>query len=435
MLTPVGEPFFVALLIAGFRNWVANASSQLKVVSATLLLMSAFRIIRFHWLLRLNSRVHRELSEGLSADVARQLGLRKRPNIVVTTASNDVRLVIAHEMAHIKRRDHWLRWLEWIALIGLWWNPVMWWARNQLRISEEMACDDLVLESAAPDVHQYANSLLNMAELLAAPAIRPPVVASAINSGGRLEKRLKMMIAEKSWKVPSAVRMTIVAIATCVFPLGVVYAQDLEAVERRLGGAVEAGELSLQQANLMMEALKRSAGIDHSDREMEAKKRRYMEFMREIEAAVKDGKMSKEDAEKKLIAVRKEVFRNPGEQKARDNESVDREMEAKKRRYMEFARKIEVAVKEGELSKEDAKKKLIAVRREMFEETPRRDNRGLSVEDYRRAEAQIREAVEKGEVSKEDAEMRLIEMRKMIHSEKSEGDNNRSREPTDGNSR
>ena len=38
----------------------------------------------------------------------------------------------------------------------------------------------------------------------------------------------------------------------------------------------------------------------------------------------------------------------------------------------------------------------------------------ISVEDYRRAEAQIRQAVEKGEVSREDAEKRLVEMRKLI---------------------
>ena len=100
----------------------------------------------------------------------------------VTQELNDLDLCLAitHEMAHIKRGDHWFRWLEWIALIGLWWNPVMWWARDQLRISEEMACEDLVLEIAPSDGHQYAKSLLNIAELLAAPAICPPVVASAI---------------------------------------------------------------------------------------------------------------------------------------------------------------------------------------------------------------------------------------------------------------
>jgi polyhydroxyalkanoate synthesis regulator phasin len=51
----------------------------------------------------------------------------------------------------------------------------------------------------------------------------------------------------------------------------------------------------------------------------------------------------------------------------------------------------------------------------------RRDQRGISVEDYRRAEREIRELVEKGKVSKEDAERRLIEMRKAIRREKPEG--------------
>ena len=110
-----------------------------------MLLVAAFRIIRFHWLLEVNSRVNYDLSIGLSSGVASQLGLRKHPDIVVTTASiapcvwwmggrsvivvskratqklndMDLRLVITHEMAHIKRRSHWSRCLEWIALISL----------------------------------------------------------------------------------------------------------------------------------------------------------------------------------------------------------------------------------------------------------------------------------------------------------------------------
>ena len=40
--------------------------------------------------------------------------------------------------------------------------------------------------------------------------------------------------------------------------------------------------------------------------------------------------------------------------------------------------------------------------------------RGITVEEYRRGERQIREAERKGEVSKKDADKRLIEMRKAI---------------------
>ena len=54
------------------------------------------------------------------------------------------------------------------------------------------------------------------------------------------------------------------------------------------------------------------------------------------------------------------------------------------------------------------------MRRMIGGERREREHRSISVEDYRRAEAEIRKAVEKGEVSREDAEMRLGEMRKHI---------------------
>ena len=35
-----------------------------------------------------------------------------------------------HELAHLKRKDHWVRWLD-LAVAGLyWWHPVVWWARR-----------------------------------------------------------------------------------------------------------------------------------------------------------------------------------------------------------------------------------------------------------------------------------------------------------------
>ena len=226
------------------------------VVSAILFAVSAVRILRFHWLLVATARVHEDLSRGLASSVSRQFGLRKAPNILVTSANvapfvwwmagrgiivvssratqeldqEDLRLIITHEMAHIKRRDHWFRWLEWLALVIFWWNPIMWWARQQLRTSEEMACDQLVLQTSKSEVNQYANSLLNMAELLTSLEIRPPVMASAINSGGSFERRLKVMMSEKTWTAPAALRTAVMAMAMCLFPLGFVYAQDFEAV-------------------------------------------------------------------------------------------------------------------------------------------------------------------------------------------------------------
>ncbi len=404
------------------------------VVSAILFAVSAVRILRFHWLLVATARVHQDLSRGLASSVSRQFGFRKAPNILATSANvapfvwwmagrgiivvssratqeldqADLRLIITHEMAHIKRRDHWFRWLEWLALVIFWWNPIMWLARRELRSSEEMACDQLVLQTSKSEVNQYANSLLNMAELLTSPEIRPPVMASAINSGGSFERRLKVMMSEKTWTAPAALRTAVMAMAMCLFPLGFVYAQDFEAVERRLGGAVEAGELSLEQANLMMEALRRSSA---GDREVGARKERYQRFMNDIKEAAEAGKLTEEEAEMKLAAVRREMF-----EAGLQNDRELGEMEAKKQRYMLYMKEIKAAIEAGKLTEEEGEEKLIAVRREMFEQDRHRDAERRELEAkkrrYEQAARKIKEAHEAGKISEEEAEEKLIAMRR-----------------------
>jgi beta-lactamase regulating signal transducer with metallopeptidase domain len=331
-------------------------------------------------------------------------------------SDDDLRLVIAHEMAHIKRRDHWFRWIEWVALICLWWNPVMWWARNQLRISEEMACDDLVLESTAPEVHRYGNALLNMAELLTTAAVRPPVVASAINSGGSLEQRMKMMIVDKTWKVSTSMRMAIVAFATCVFPLGVVYAQE-EALERRLAGikeelkqAVEAGEHSKEDAVKKFNAVRREL-VERTERGYkEALERRLVGIKQELKQAVEAGEHSKEDAVKKFNAVRRELVER--------TEGGDKE--ALEQGLVGIKQDLKRAVEAGKHSKEDAEKKFNAVRRELVERTEGGDKEAL---ERRLAgiKQKLKQAVEAGEHSKEDAVKKFNAVRRELV-ERTEGD-------------
>lgn len=405
------------------------------VVSAILLAVSAVRILRFHCLLRATARVHQELSRGLASSVSRQFGLRKAPNLLVTSANitqfgwwmarrgiivvssratqerdqADLRFIITHEMAHIKRRDQWFRWLEWLSQIAFWWNPIMWWARRELRDSEEMACDQLVLQTAKSEVNQCAHSLLNMAELLTSQAIRLPVLASAINSGGNLEKRLNVMMNGRSWIAPVALRTVVVVMAMCILPLGFVYAQDLEAVQRRLGGAVEAGELSLGQANLMMETLRHSS---HRDSDLGSKEHRYMQFTKEIKAAVKVGKLSEEEAEEKLIAVRREMF-----EMKRGDEGEARELKKKKRRYEQVAREVKEAHEAGKISEMEAENKLIQLRREMFQ--MKRDDTEESRElqsrkrRYDQATREIKEAHQAGELSE-----KLIDLPREFFEEK-----------------
>ena len=54
-------------------------------------------------------------------------------------------VAVAARAAHLKRRDHWVRWLELIVGGLYWWHPVVWWGRRLLREAEEQCCDAWVV--------------------------------------------------------------------------------------------------------------------------------------------------------------------------------------------------------------------------------------------------------------------------------------------------
>src|ERR1700722_5348855 len=56
-----------------------------------------------------------------------------------------VRAVLAHELAHLRRRDHWVRWLELFAGCVMWWNPLFILVRRKIRQYAEQACDAWVV--------------------------------------------------------------------------------------------------------------------------------------------------------------------------------------------------------------------------------------------------------------------------------------------------
>ena len=75
-------------------------------------------------------------------------------------------LILAHELAHLRRRDHLVRVVELIVSTIYWWNPLVGFLRRQIHESEELCCDAWV-RSAFPDcAKSYAKILLKTAESL-----------------------------------------------------------------------------------------------------------------------------------------------------------------------------------------------------------------------------------------------------------------------------
>ncbi len=76
--------------------------------------------------------------------------------------SEDTPYVIAHEQAHIRRRDHWWKPLGFALLSVYWFNPAMWVAYILLCRDIEAACDEKVIREMAQEGRRaYSTALLN----------------------------------------------------------------------------------------------------------------------------------------------------------------------------------------------------------------------------------------------------------------------------------
>ena len=410
--------------------------------SALALAISLFRVVQFHVAMRRATTAAPPEVQGLSDRVSRSLGLRRSPPVLTTTARitpyvwwfggppqivvpsplvkslppAQLQLVLAHELAHIRRRDHWVRWVEWLSGVAFWWNPVTWWARRHLRANEELACDAVVLSTLQPDQRRYASSLLAVAEFLSTEGLRPPLVASTLTSGEELEARLTMILSNRLPRTPRWLLSASLALGALCLPMSVAYAQDFEAIQRRLTSAVEAGELTQAQARTMMEALRRASTDKpaRADVDKRALRERYAAMEQRVEAGIKAGKITREQGDARLAEARKSMF--GGATKAK----VEPDMRAKRERYAEYEKGLMARVQKGAMTKEEADAKLKEAREKMFGSAARKVDGAAAVdaramrERYAEYERGLVARVKKGAMTKEEADAKLKEARESM---------------------
>lgn len=88
------------------------------------------------------------LSEPVPGPIA--LGLLRTVILLPAAATGrlpeaELKTILAHELAHVRRGDLWVNWLQ-ILLQAVWWfHPVLWPLNRMIRRVREECCDDLLL--------------------------------------------------------------------------------------------------------------------------------------------------------------------------------------------------------------------------------------------------------------------------------------------------
>ena len=128
--------------------------------------------------------------------------------------------VIAHEEAHLKRKDHWWKPLGFALLTVYWFHPLLWVAYILLCRDIELACDEKVIK------HMETDEKTSYSESLLACSMPRRMIAACPLAFGEVgvKKRIKEIL---HYKKP-ALWLTILAIVICVVCTGCLLTNPLE---------------------------------------------------------------------------------------------------------------------------------------------------------------------------------------------------------------
>jgi TonB family protein len=206
------EPGVVALTRIWNGVWLAGSITSLFLFGIGVKKQRQFALR--------SSRLSDPVLLRMAADIAHQFGYRRTihlrksmdpcmpmtwgivrpqilfPNCVDSWSGERKRMVIAHELAHVRRLDWFFQTMAQMACAVFWFNPFFWIACNRLQRESEHACDDTVINLGL-DAREYASQLLQVARALTqSDGVWATTLAMARQS--TLEKRFTALLKPKS---------------------------------------------------------------------------------------------------------------------------------------------------------------------------------------------------------------------------------------------
>ena len=143
-----------------------------------------------------------------------------------------VRAVLAHELAHVERRDAIASFAAHLNRSLFWFHPLAWWLQRQLALTAEQACDDAGV-CAIGESRKYAEILLDMAETVRRRGTRLVCQGIGADGAGLLGRRIDRILRGAPVYSTSGAQKALVALscAVAVFVAAACREQSIYSVE------------------------------------------------------------------------------------------------------------------------------------------------------------------------------------------------------------
>jgi beta-lactamase regulating signal transducer with metallopeptidase domain len=170
-------PNFVGVTLSNIAETVSTGESSANYVTLGLatwllgvLLMSGVWVVRHRAFVRTLGNLEPGLDGVLRSDsVAAPMVIGAlRARMIVPTdfetryTPEECQLMLAHERAHLERRDTLIYAVAAGCLCLFWFNPLMYWALGCLRFDQDLACDAFVVSRSGASRRRYADALLRV---------------------------------------------------------------------------------------------------------------------------------------------------------------------------------------------------------------------------------------------------------------------------------
>jgi uncharacterized protein (TIGR03435 family) len=142
------------------------------------------------------------------------------PRDIDTRLDDDqVRAILAHEIAHVRRRDNLTATVHMIVEALFWFHPLVWWVGARLVDERERACDEEVVRLGS-EPHVYAESILKTCQFY----VEAPLSCVTGVTGSDLKKRIERIMAHRpvtAVSVWSKTLLATIAVMTLAAPVAI----------------------------------------------------------------------------------------------------------------------------------------------------------------------------------------------------------------------